>query len=301
MNTNNPMQLTVWDSPTDQFIYTEIASNFTKIANHDHSGSGSGGNQITSTGLATNAVTTVKIADSNITTAKLENSTSPGYTNGVTSAKLANSSVITRTLANNAVTSDKVDATVLPAYQASSASLPTGTENKQFWTTVTSSNNTTGASVLNFSTFWSFRYSSTDTKWYFSGGAPLTVVNFTSQNIASTSAYTLISGTTVTLPYVGAYLLAFSAETNTGTGSSGANTINLAADTTSIIPSGTYATATTTVTGYRHLAQSRIVSVDSSSNNTYSLYSKAATITGTVPTIDNMSISVTPIYITSHV
>jgi hypothetical protein len=358
-NTTNNMKLTIWDSPSDTFIYTEIADNFTKIAAHDHSGSINGkgaqldagvslidtsitgakiatdaittakiknstgtSDGVTTAKIADNAITTAKIADittgsetttgvtslkianSAITTVKLEDSTSPTYTNGVTSAKLANNSVITRTIASNAVTFDKVDSTVIPTFQSSSGATPTSpSNNAQFYTTVTSANNTTSANPATFPTFWSFRYStynnnltsSPENKWLFNGGAPLTVMNFDSQTIAATN-YTSISGTSLTLPYVGAYLISFSAQIDTGTTAINTIKVNLTPSSTVTTYEATLSNANT-ASQNRFITQSRIVNVTSSTDNAFNLYAYG----NTAANIDNICITATPIYITSHV
>jgi hypothetical protein len=75
------MGLKVWDQVTDPFNHTELAINWDKIDNHDHTG-GVKGIPITANALANNAVTTDKILNSGVSTVKIANS-------AVTDMKLA--------------------------------------------------------------------------------------------------------------------------------------------------------------------------------------------------------------------
>lgn len=63
------MNLTVWDKPSDPFDYEEIASNFVKIANHDHSNGK--GKKIQGSGIDLGAIDTNHIADGAINEDKI--------------------------------------------------------------------------------------------------------------------------------------------------------------------------------------------------------------------------------------
>lgn len=76
-NTNNSMKLNVWDQGTDVFRYLELADNFTKIAEHDHT-TGKGV-QISTDGIANAAVTEGKIANASITRDKVAANILPTY------------------------------------------------------------------------------------------------------------------------------------------------------------------------------------------------------------------------------
>jgi len=291
--TTNGFSLTKWEA-TDKFDYTQLAANWQQIADHDHATKGA---KITTSAIAdittgsetTTGVTNSKIANSAITTAKIADST--GSTDGITTSKIA----------NNAVTSDKVDSTVIATYQASTLAVPTGVENKRFWTTTTSLDNTTSASPSSFATSWAFKYKTADSKWYFIDGTPLTIMQFDAITV-NTSSYASVTGTTLTLPYFGAYILSFSAEVNVAATSTTGNTfkINLSPSSGITTYEATVATgAAVSVAQSRHVSQSRIVNVTSSSNNIYNLYAYS---TGTTtPKLDNICITATPIYITALV
>lgn len=92
MSVTSPnMSLVRWTAPNDRFNHAELAANFQKIDEHDHTGAPGKGVQIPTAGIANLAITTVKLADVSVTTAKLAdlNVTSPKIANqAVTAAKI---------------------------------------------------------------------------------------------------------------------------------------------------------------------------------------------------------------------
>lgn len=72
--------LKVWDSPTDPYNSVQLADNFWRIEEHDHTPGR--GRPLTAAALPDAMVTTIKLADSAVTTAKIADQ-------AVTDAKLA--------------------------------------------------------------------------------------------------------------------------------------------------------------------------------------------------------------------
>jgi microcystin-dependent protein len=63
------MALTIWSNSSDPYSHNDLANNFLKLDQHDHSGGR--GIQISTAGLANNAVTTAKIAPGSVGSAQL--------------------------------------------------------------------------------------------------------------------------------------------------------------------------------------------------------------------------------------
>lgn len=115
--------LRVWNAPTDPYNSAQLAQNFYRIDEHDHSpGKGRvlsadslADFAVTSLKLADQSVTTLKLADVAVTTGKLANlgvTTAKLDDLGVTTGKLANLGVTTGKMADAAVTVPKLDAIV---------------------------------------------------------------------------------------------------------------------------------------------------------------------------------------------
>jgi len=78
------MGLRVWNDPSDHFVYTELANNWSLIDAHNHDGANSqalAANSVGATQIVSNAVTNPKIQDNAVTTTKIQDA-------AVTSAKL---------------------------------------------------------------------------------------------------------------------------------------------------------------------------------------------------------------------
>lgn len=105
------MGLHQWNLPGDPFSYTELADDFLRIDNHDHT-TGKG-LQIPTGGIASLAVTGPKIAADAIDASKiLDGSVAAAElaTNSVTTVKITDLNVTTAKLAANAVTAAKIEA-----------------------------------------------------------------------------------------------------------------------------------------------------------------------------------------------
>jgi microcystin-dependent protein len=63
------MALTIWSNSSDPYSHNDLANNFLKLDQHDHSGGR--GIQISTAGIANNAVTTAKIAPGSVGAAQL--------------------------------------------------------------------------------------------------------------------------------------------------------------------------------------------------------------------------------------
>lgn len=63
------MGLNVWNQSSDPYSHNDLANNFLKLDQHDHSGGR--GIQISTAGIANNAVTTAKIAPGSVGAAQL--------------------------------------------------------------------------------------------------------------------------------------------------------------------------------------------------------------------------------------
>jgi hypothetical protein len=104
--------LVAWDSETDPYDHEQLAANWVRIDQHDHTGGGRGV-QIGTNALEQGAVTVDKIA--------------PGVFSSPSGFTIVDGSISTNKLANNAVTSAKItDGSVTSAKLASGLALPTG-------------------------------------------------------------------------------------------------------------------------------------------------------------------------------
>lgn len=105
--TSPNMGLKVWNLLTDPYDHAQLADNWAKVDQHDHSfGKGT---QIPTGGIADGAITAAKIAGGTIPTLSLTNAS-------VTTAKLANSAVTTAKIGTGQVTSGSIaDGTIQTA------------------------------------------------------------------------------------------------------------------------------------------------------------------------------------------
>lgn len=128
--TSSNMGLRIWNLTTDPYDHAQLADNWAKVDEHDHSAGK--GKQIPTGGIADGAITAAKIAsgvipstftldDGSVTTPKLADLavTTPKLAdNSVTSAKIVDGTIATADLANSSVSTgklqtDAVDATIL--------------------------------------------------------------------------------------------------------------------------------------------------------------------------------------------
>lgn len=128
------MSLVRWDSLSDNYSHTELASNFQAIDDHDHTAGK--GKLIPAGGLASLAVTSAnlqdgiftssKIADGSVTTAKIADLavTSGKFDDGVIStAKLADDAVTSPKIAADAVGSSEIAASAVGTTELASAAV----------------------------------------------------------------------------------------------------------------------------------------------------------------------------------
>jgi hypothetical protein len=208
-NTSNPMGLTVWDAETDIFKYTEIASNFTSIANHDHSSgkgsvipneglsSTSGSEAVNTNVIRDNAITSAKIADGAIVNADINTSAA------IAASKIATGTANTALFGGTSNSFRAITATDLPTATSSALGAASfssadfsvssgavtiasgGVDASQLVTGVSPALSTTlpitglfDGYVVNLSDsttaptwVWQMRYSSTNSRWEFVGGS----------------------------------------------------------------------------------------------------------------------------------
>lgn len=124
------LQLTVWNNLTDPYNSEQLANNFIKLDQHDHSpgkgaqidgATGIKDASITNAKLAANSVTTGTIAAGAVQTSDIADST--GTSDGVTTGKIANSAVTTAKINDGAVTKDKL-ASALTSINVSGTTRP---------------------------------------------------------------------------------------------------------------------------------------------------------------------------------
>lgn len=148
MFTTPNMALTAWDLGSDPYDHSQLASNFSKIDDHDHTVGN--GVQIPSAGIADLAITGSKIAANainpltHIPVASIPQSRL--LNDSVGAVQLQDNSVDTGAIIAGAITADKLDPNILPIgtvlmwYRADSAVLaPTGWEvmDGRAWSTIT--------------------------------------------------------------------------------------------------------------------------------------------------------------------
>jgi hypothetical protein len=142
------LQLTVWNNLTDPYNSEQLANNFIKLDQHDHSpgkgapidGSSIKDASITNAKLAANSVTTGTIAAGAVQTADLEDSTST--ITGVTTNKIADSAVTTVKIADLNVTSSKLEAAI-----TNQLSLDTNTAKKKRYKYISTSEAVSGTTT----------------------------------------------------------------------------------------------------------------------------------------------------------
>lgn len=182
------MNLSRWTSGTDKFDYNQLAENFKIIDEHDHASNR--GVQISSAGIASQAIESTHLAP-----------------NAVTPEKLASGAITSASIGSNQINNTHLDLTNISPV---SSSIPTGTIEDGYTFDYTDSN-------LSF--VWRLRYVN---KVGFNGGAPTWVFVGGSYKSAETNAsiqldnnaYTLLSGTSVTIPATGKYEVTFGGNVN---------------------------------------------------------------------------------------
>ena len=216
------LQLTVWNNLTDPYNSEQLANNFIKLDQHDHSpgkgaqidGSSIKDASITNAKLAANSVTTGTIASGAVQTTDLADiTTGSETTTGVTTSKIANGAITTNKILDSTITRSDLRSNVggnSTPYIISSA------------TTLPSSNLLTGDEVYytaSSNTVWHLRYNGTS--WDFLGGPSLykestgAIISDSSPTIGSWYGY-WGSGTnygafnSIALPLAGTYTVTYS-------------------------------------------------------------------------------------------
>lgn len=171
------MNLTVWNLNTDPYNHQQLADNFIKLDQHDHSGNGRG-SQIDGTSgikkgtigtnqLAPNSVTSAVIASKSIKTESINNGAVTGdkIKNGsITQDKIVDGSITTSKIAKNAITKEKLANNITSTYVSVTklADLKSPENGDEYYYAVDATK----------STVWHIRYNSTNAKWEFLGGPP---------------------------------------------------------------------------------------------------------------------------------
>src|SRR4051812_12951679 len=75
MQVTNDMGLIVWDDLDDPYSHDELAANWIKVDDHDHTGPPNNGKQIPQGGLAPDSVTDLELAPDSVTTVEIRNHT----------------------------------------------------------------------------------------------------------------------------------------------------------------------------------------------------------------------------------
>lgn len=198
--TSPNMALTVWNLLSDLFDHRALAANFSAVDAHDHtagkgvqlaSGAFADGS-VTTNKLATGAVTAAKITGNTITAAQIANAT-------ITATQIANATITATQIANNTITATQLASGLLTT--ALSSTPPGSPTDGQLW------NYPADAA----GTVWQFRYnagSGSSSKWECVGGAPLAVGP--GLGASPGSATYASTGTLITVPRTGEYVISWS-------------------------------------------------------------------------------------------
>jgi len=192
------MQLVVWNLVTDTYNYEQLADNFLKIDQHDHSKIGKqidaslgikdgtivksklAADSVNSNAIETAAVGTSEISDLSVTTTKLADQS-------VTTAKLATNAVTTDQILDGSVTKAKLSAGFVPSLVETLPSAGSLTDGYEIYYLVDKDN----------SVVWHLRYQAGDNgaigRWQFLGG----------RSVIGTQPANNYSGSTLVLPPAG--------------------------------------------------------------------------------------------------
>lgn len=274
--TSTNMQLTRWTSGTDKFDYKQLAENFRIIDAHDHGASG--GVQISSAGIATDAIQSSHIA--------------PG---AVTAAKIDTGAITSSSIGTNQIGNTQLDLTNV---NEARTTIPTGTIEDGYTFDYTNS-------TLSFT--WRLRYvekaglNSGTATWMFVGGSAKSAETNASVQLDN-NTYTLLSGTSVTIPATGKYEVTFGGNVNIFVGANQSTAIaylgcGISTSPTSEILNSAPSLPSETNLGF---SLSRTFTSTFAANDTLDLYGKA-TNTGLTNNGDSQVtrrfIHVKPIYI----
>jgi hypothetical protein len=167
------MNLTVWNLLTDPYNYEQLADNFIKIDQHDHSGSGKGSPINGATGIIAGTIGKNQLGPNSVTTAAIEKDSIDSESirkDAVTEDKIRDYSITTDKISRGAVTNakigqgeitiDKIAGNLIPDWQTV---VPTGADDKDEVYYAHDAAN---------STIWHLRYRQEVDRWEFVGGPP---------------------------------------------------------------------------------------------------------------------------------
>lgn len=210
------MNLTVWNLPSDAYDYQQLADNFIKLDQHDHSGSGRGApidgstgikpgtigrnqlgpNSVTSTAIQKNAINSDSIATGAIIRDKVGLSQ-------IYEEHIANGAISTNKLASGSVTQDKLATSMVPKFISTKADLADveAEDGAEIYFAANAAN----------SIIWHLRYRKSVSRWEYLGGPPMT--GRQNKNWTATSA-SMSNGrgdmkaiTSVLFPQTGSYFV----------------------------------------------------------------------------------------------
>jgi hypothetical protein len=193
------LALTVWNNTADPYNSAQLADNFVKIDQHDHSGGVKGIRIDGSTSILANSIGSNAIGSNAVTANELSSSSTSDDARAVGTNHIKVNSIDSTKIVNGTITRSDLKSTIndnaTPVVLASTDSLPTGAS--------------IGDEIYyNYSTnvCWHLRYNGSS--WNFIGGPALvTVYTTTSGDIlnGSNTAPTSPNGTTLTVPFAGIY------------------------------------------------------------------------------------------------
>jgi len=203
------LQLTVWNNLTDPYNSEQLANNFIKLDQHDHSpgkgapidGSSIKDASITNAKLAANSVTTGTIAANAVTTSDLADiTTGSETTTGVTTNKIANGAITKSKL----VTAQNVTGTTRPYFVNG-----TSTSNSTLTEALNAAGLTSPATgdeiyyQAGDDVIWHLRYNASTTyKWQYVGGPSLFSASTDGTELDNTgTGYKVSTLSKISLPY----------------------------------------------------------------------------------------------------
>lgn len=187
------LSLVVWNNLSDPYNSEQLANNFIKLDQHDHSSgrgtqidgtSGIKSNTIGANQLAANSISSGNIVDGSVGTNELAQGS-------VTTTKIADLNVTGSKIANATITSDKLVSGVFPALVTTLPGSPVDGDEIYYQT----------SGMAATGTVWHLRYNSAEAtyKWEFLGGSPLYNNVLASSGTVTGTTYTTKSGTTASI------------------------------------------------------------------------------------------------------